>query len=38
VAKACAREYASRIEPWSVRNIVVRIGGRQSKFTPQEVR
>jgi DNA-binding transcriptional ArsR family regulator len=38
VARACAREYASRIEPWSVRNIVVRIGGRQSKFTPQEVR
>lgn len=38
VAKACAREYASRIEPWHVRNIVVRIGDRQNKFTPQEVR
>lgn len=38
VARQCARAYASRIEPWGVRNIVVRIGGRQTKFTPQEAR
>lgn len=38
VARACARDYASRIEPWGVRNIVVRIGDRQNKFTPQEAR
>jgi len=38
VARSCARKYASRIDTWGVRNIVVRIGGQQSRFTPQEVR
>ena len=38
IARACVREYSGRIAQWRVRNIVVRIGGRQTKFTPQEAR